>query len=157
MSRTLDEIKRILLEQHQLDIIANPDATRSRDDRLTKAMQDIPVKRFIEQSQYIKLELLPAIEKKKGKTCADYVFFESVGRSLLWAITVVDRYEYLAMRFTSQKVENQLLKENYGLLERELSKFEALEDIFLTDALDRYAEGVKAKVRAGLRGGLDGK
>jgi hypothetical protein len=150
MSEKLDEIKRSLLEKHQLDVITNPEKSRDKDQRIIKAMRDIPVNKFIEQVLYLRNEMLPAIEKKKGKTSPEYVFFESVERSLLWAITCVDRYEYLAMKFTNQKITIQIQAENLVLLERELAKFQALEDIFLTDALDRYAEGVKAKAAADL-------
>ena len=152
MSEKLEEIKRSLLEKHQLDVITNPEKSRDRDQRMIKAMRDIPVSKFIEQVLYLRNEMLPAIEKKKGKTSPEFVFFESVERSLLWAITCVDRYEFLAMKYTSQKVTNQIQEENLALFERELSKFQALEDIFLTDALDRYAEGVKAKAGAMLAG-----
>jgi hypothetical protein len=151
MSDKLEEIKRALLERHQLDVISNPEKTRDKDQRLIKAMRDIPVSKFIEQVLYLQNELLPAVEKKKGKTSAEWIFFDGVQRSLLWAITCVDRYEYLAYQFTGQKITIQLQSENLGLLERELSKFQALEDIFLTDALDRYAEGVKAKASAMLK------
>lgn len=145
MSKKLEEIKRSLLEKHQLDVLTNPEKTRDKDQRLVKAMRDIPVSKFIEQVLYFRNEMLPAIEKKKGKTSPDYIYFEGVERSLLWAITCVDRYEYLAAKFTGQKITLQIQEENLALLERELAKFQALEDIFLTDALDRYAAGVKSR------------
>lgn len=152
MSQKYEEIKRQLLERHQLDVISNPEKVKDRDKRLVQGMRDIPVVKFIEQALYLRNEMLPAIEKKKGKTSSEYTFFENVERSLLWAIMCVDRYENLSLRYYQQKVTMQVQHENLTILERELAKFQAVEDIFLTDALDRYAELVKARADGLLKG-----
>ena len=52
-------------------------------------LEEIPIRKFYDQAQYIERTLLPAIERKSGKNSADYQFFNSVYMSLLYATMIV--------------------------------------------------------------------
>src|ERR1700678_685711 len=151
MSKALDDIKRTLLEKHQLDEIANPDRTKKIDDRLAQGIRDVPVRKFVEQVQFLETSLLPRLEKKGGKTSPDYIFFAAVVKSLMWAIVLCDRYDFLNGKYIDQKIDLTLLRDRILVYESELTKYQALEDIFLTDSLDRYAQGVKNRVGDALK------
>jgi hypothetical protein len=72
-------------------------------------------------------------------------------RSLSWAIVIADRYEFLSSQYIDQKISIQILRENLEIYEGELSKYNALEDIFLMDAFTKYFDGVKSRVAAILK------
>lgn len=125
---------------------------RARDKKTASGLDGIPVKKMMDQALYLKNELLPGIEKKRGKTHPDYEFFEGVMESLVYAVVLADRYETLERRNINLRIWKQLQQDNLEVMERELNKFQALEDLFLTDSLDRYADGVKARIADLLKG-----
>ena len=98
---------------------------------------------MIDQVNYLDKELLPAIKKKSGDKSADYEFFEAVVKSLLHAIVVVDRWETLQRRWVHQLIELKLCKEHLAIMERELQKYHAMEDLYLTEGFRVYADRVK--------------
>ena len=139
----LEKIKADLLLKASLEDIAKGE----RDRKIGRGVSDIPVKKIIDAVDYIDKQLLPAIRKKSGESSADFEFFQSVQKHLLYCIAVTDRYEYLQGRYVRLKVEHQLTLEHLQLMERELEKYNALEDLYLTDALDLYAQRVKDAAR----------
>jgi hypothetical protein len=134
-----EQIKADLLHKATIDGLVKEGA----DKRITPSMDDIPVKRMIDQVNYIDKELLPAIKKKSGDKSADYEFFSSVIKSLLHSIVVVDRWETLNRRWIHQLIELKLCREHLLILETELRKYHAMEDIYLVDGLRLYAERIK--------------
>lgn len=126
-----------------MDELINPERNKKADERLAQGIKDIPVRKFMEQYQYLEKDLLPRLEKKGGKTSADYKFFEGVAKSLMWSIIVCDRYDFLYGKFLNSKLDNVVLRDRVLLVERELEKYQALEDLFFTEGLDRIADGVK--------------
>jgi hypothetical protein len=125
--------------------------TNDRDYKVVKGMADIPVGKMLNQAQFIQENLLPRLKKKGGDTTPDYLFFVDVYKSLLWSILVVDRLDIVKGELSKYKTYNVLFREHIQLLEAELQKYTTMEDIYLTDALDRYAQGVKSRVEALLR------
>lgn len=148
MSKALDQIKAKLLEEIALENITNPERRKDWDKRLADGIRDVPVRKFLEQQQYIEKELLPAIQKKKGKGSTDYVFFESVGKSLTWAIILCDRYDFQQRMLLNAKIDCKIQREYLADVISELSKFETLEEVFFAVGLDRYADGVKQRAKA---------
>jgi hypothetical protein len=136
---TLEQIKADLLHKATVDGLVKEMVGK----KVTPSMADIPVKRMIDQVNYLDKEMLPAIKKKKGEGSADYEFFEAVIKSLLHAIVVVDRWELLNRRWVHQLIELKLCKEHLVLLETELQKYNAMEDIYLTDGMNLYADRIK--------------
>jgi hypothetical protein len=109
-------------------------------------MEEIPLRKFYDQAQYIEVTLLPAIERKSGKTSADYQFFAGVYRSLLYACMIVDRGSIVMQQCQKYKQLNDFYRGRAELAERELLKYQTVEDLYMTDAMDRVAAGVKKRV-----------
>jgi hypothetical protein len=145
---TLEQIKAELLHKAMVDGLIHDGVGK----KITPSMEDIPVKRMIDQVNYIDKELLPAIKKKSGDQSADYEFFTGVLKSLLHSIIVLDRWELLNRRWVHQLIELKLCKEHLALLERELQKYDAMEDIYLIDGLNMYAERIKKHAEDLLKG-----
>jgi hypothetical protein len=130
--------KQRLLAKDRLD-----DVSSGQREKLVRAMKDIPVARMIDAVNYIDKNLLPAVKKKSGGESADYKFFTEVVDYLLWCIVIVDRYESLEARWYGQRLEVKILREHLELMERELAKYNGLEDLYLASSMDIYAERVK--------------
>jgi hypothetical protein len=109
-------------------------------------MEDIPLRKFYDQAQYIEKTLLPAIEKKSGKTSVDYSFFCDVYRSLLYAVMIVDRDRSLVMKLQHFKQLNDFLQRRTDSAENELLKYTTLEDLYMTEAFDMMASGIRQRV-----------
>ena len=109
-------------------------------------LEEIPIRKFYDQAQYIEKTLLPAIERKSGNTSADYKFFESVYKSLLYAVMIVDRDRSLVMKVQHANQINAFLQARADLAERELMKYTTMEELFVTDAMDHIAKGVVQRV-----------
>jgi hypothetical protein len=135
---TLEQIKADLLHKAQVDGLVK----QMEGQKVTPSMDDIPVKRMIDQVNYIDKELLPAIKKKSGDKSADYEFFSAVIKSLLHAIVTVDRWENLERRYVNQLIQLQLCKEHLVILEMELRKYEAMEDLYLRPGFNVYHDRV---------------
>lgn len=142
---SLEEIKTTLLLKAQLEDVANGETRGATTSKIADGINDIPVKKMIDQAQFLKENMLDRIKKKSGETSADYIFFKAVYDSLLWAIVVIDRYDALSGRYTRLKIFNQLTQENMAILDAELQKYITMEDFFLSDGLNIVARGIKAR------------
>lgn len=143
MSRGLDKIKHEILLRW-----ATGEQSPEEKENVKKhaaGLSGIPVKKMIDQAIYIDEELLPKIKKKGGEKSADYIFFQEVKENLLYAIMLADRHDHLWLRNTQLKVSHQIALENIAILEGELQKYTTLEDLFYSDALDKYADVIKKR------------
>jgi hypothetical protein len=148
-SAELEKLKADLLLKDHIDKLVSGEENFER--KAGAGVADIPVKKMHDQIQYIDKELLPRIEKKGGKKTADYEFFSQVRLSLIWAVILVDRHDFLNFRLVREKLGHTLCREHCELLEREITKYCTLEDLFLTTGLDHIARGVKDRVGALLK------
>lgn len=139
----LAAIKKKLLDQSFLEGVASGDVARKGDHKIAEGIADIPVKRMIDQALFLKENILPRIKSKAGDKAPDYIFFSGVYDSLLWAIVMADRYEYLEGRYVRLKCFEVLTRENMARMEAELQKYMTLEEFFLSTGLDKIAKGVK--------------
>jgi hypothetical protein len=147
----------IEINKLKADLLARATLTELTDEekrvreKLSGAMKDVPVKRMIDQIIYLREQLLPAIKKKSTDKSADYEFFSGIVDTLLWAVIIQDRVEAMERRYVMLKIVHQLNLENVAYYEAELQKFLTLEELFLTDGLNRYAEAVKTKIDGQLK------
>lgn len=110
-------------------------------------LEDIPIKKFYDQAQYLDNSLLPAIEKKNGRDSEDYKYFAEVYKSLLYAVCIVERNNSLILKIQHTNQFNALLQTRVDIAERELLKYSTMEDLILTGAMDHIAAGVTARVK----------
>jgi hypothetical protein len=139
MSDGLDKQKRA--ELHLKNMVRNSEGS----ERLAVGVADIPVNRIIEQALYLENELLPRMEKSRGKAHVDYKFFEGIIKSLLWCITMADRSDYMQRAIAKERLLREYYQAHSEACERELLKYTTIEDLFLCDALDRVGEGIKKR------------
>jgi hypothetical protein len=139
---TIEQLKADLLYKDSLDSLAKGE----RDKRVADGMKDVPVRKMVDAIQYIDKNLLPAVKKKSSDKSADFIFFTELRDMLIWAILITDRYDMLEGRFVRKKIEAALYKEWMELYEKEITKYCTLEDLFLTDALRIYGQGIKNRV-----------
>jgi hypothetical protein len=137
MNWNLEKIR--LLEADSLKDLASGER-----DKMVKGMKDVPVAKIIDAVNFIDKNLLPAVKKKSGDKSSDYEFLKNNIDYLLWAIVIHDRYDALEMRWIRQRMEIQVLREQMEILERELSKYVAMEDLLMSSTMDVYAERVKS-------------
>lgn len=132
-----------LLYKAQLDALVNGDASL----RKRFGLEDIPIHKMIEQVQYLEKQLLPAVKRKSTAESSDYIFFAGLVKSLLWAVMLSDRFDMLDRRVGHLSLENSLLRDRLMLMEREVGKYHAMEDIYLSDAFDHYKRGVAQRAK----------
>lgn len=109
-------------------------------------LDEIPLRKFFEQAQYIEKTLLPAIEKKSGKKSADYQFFTEVYKSMLYAVVIMDREQTVVKQWQQNVQLAQIHKDRADMAERELLKYTTMEDLIMTGAMDSIARGVVQRV-----------
>jgi hypothetical protein len=109
-------------------------------------LEDIPIRKFYDQAQYIEKTILPRVAATRGMDSADYSFFKDVYLSLLYAVLIVDRDRTLIMKIQHANQINAFLQDRADLAERELSKYTTMEDLYATGAMDHIAAGVVQRV-----------
>lgn len=112
-----------------------------REKRVAKGFERIAAREIYAQAQYLDQVLIPRIEQQRGQG-SDYKFFREVFKSLLWAICLNDRNEYIEMRHAKNSLLLEFYKGHSEKLERQMNKYIAMEDLFLSSSLDVVAEGV---------------
>ena len=108
--------------------------------------EEIPLRKFYDQAQYLEKTILPKIATRSGKSSADYQFFTELYRSILYAVMIVDRDRSLVMKLQHEKQLNAFLKTRADLAESELLKYTTIEDIWLSDAQGKIADGIRQRV-----------
>lgn len=105
-------------------------------------LEDIPVKKFYEQAQFLENDLIPRIIKSRGEDHPDVKYFREVYRSLLFAVMVADRERNLIMKLQQINQIRLINETRLNFLERELLKYTTIEDLYYTEAADHIAAGV---------------
>ena len=104
-------------------------------------LDDIPIKKFYDQAQYLENEILPKI-KDPGQLQT----FQDIYKSLLYAVMIVDRGNHLILKLQQINQLNNINYEGRLLAERELLKYTTMEDIIMTDGMDKIAAAVKTRI-----------
>jgi hypothetical protein len=119
---------------------------QKKNPAIAKGLQEIPVSQLFTLAYEIEEIWLPKIEKSRGLESQEYEFFRKLFDALLWCIVIVDRFEGLETRHVELKVLAECYRQQVLTLTKELSKFETLEELALTDSLSRYLDIVKNRV-----------
>lgn len=98
-------------------------------EAINRALDHVPQKKFIEQSQYLKNIMLPKIEKNRGIESSEYKFYYSVFESLLYAITIMERDQTFRRMISQEKLYNEFIKKRVLFLEKELMRYITIEDL----------------------------
>lgn len=66
---------------------------------------------------------------------------------MAFAVILIERYDYLYGRFINSRIDVALLKDRLEMTERELQRYTTMEDLYLSDFLNRYADTVAEKIK----------
>jgi hypothetical protein len=110
-------------------------------------LEDIPIKKFFDQAQYLEKTLLPAIEKKSGKTSADYKFFTEVYKSMLYAVMILERCNAAVLQLQQVKQLSKIYQAQAQQYERELEKYTTIETVMFSGGLDHIINGVAERAK----------
>jgi hypothetical protein len=118
------------------------------------SLEDIPLRSFYDQSQYLYNQVLPAIVKREyarnpkldPTRSADYALYFGIYKSLLYAVMIVDRNQYYVRKLQRANQMNDFLQSRADLAESQLLRYTTMEDLWLSDARDKAAAGVAQRV-----------
>jgi hypothetical protein len=119
-------------------------------------LRNMPTHRIVSTIQYLEKNLIPAIERKSGKSSADLTVFREIVDLLRWSAVVYDRLENQARINTHLQLDLTIMRERLILAEGELTKYQTVEDLMLTDALRHIEKGVRARIESDLKGKKSG-
>jgi len=129
-------------------ITRNLTALSEEDQRLlVEGLKNAPVSKMMSEAQYLENIMLPKIMTNRGADSKEYKFYSGVLDSLLWAILIVDRYERLQTLHCNSQLLAEFYKEQMTLSHRELAKYDAAEDLLLTDSMNRYMQAAATRVK----------
>lgn len=109
-------------------------------------MQGLPTNRILSIVQYLQDQIIPAVKKRSGDSSKELELFTEIVDLLFWSILSDERAEYMSRQLGMAKLEKEILLERLRITESELSKYQTLEDLYTTDFLDHYAEGVRKRM-----------
>jgi hypothetical protein len=151
MSKELENIRASLQLKSDLDA-----SGRKHFDDAIDILKKMPAHRITACLQYLEKNLMPAVERKGGKASPDLQVFKECAELLKWAVVVYDRLEFQVQNNGLLRLEKQLLIERVLLAERELQKYETMEDLSLTSLRDHIEKGVRARIESDLKGKKSG-
>jgi len=134
-----------IMARMKLEKLEGRDAVDAQRKALAR-MQGLPTNRIISIVQYLQEQIIPAVKRRSGDTSKELELFSEIVDLLMWAILSDERAEYMSRQLGMAKVENQVLLERLSLAESELTKYQTLEDLYTTDFLQHYAEGVRKRM-----------
>jgi len=94
---------------------------------------DVPQFKLINQAQYLVNDLLPRIEKSKGKQSAEYKLHAEIFESLMYSIKILDRFETMSRRLFDQKNLINFYKDQNYFYENELQRYTTIETLLMKE------------------------
>lgn len=119
--------------------------------KLVDGLQGVPIKQLYDQAQYIENILLPKILASRGVESEDYKFYKGVANSLIWAMFIVDRFEFLKSQYTTEQLFREFLQEQLIVYKSELDKYQTVEDMFMNLTYDKYSKAVGKRIENELK------
>lgn len=113
--------------------------------KVIDGLRDMPVNKVVAQCQYLENVLLPRIKKKSGDTSADYKQFYEIFRSLLYALLVFDRHDFLQRQYFNLRLKAEFYEQRAALAERELAKYQAAESFLVSECMDHVLAGAASR------------
>lgn len=120
---------------------------KDKQKKIAKGVEAMAVNSIYNQAQELVEKILPEIEKKSGIDSKNYKYWHGVFKSLLWAICLSDRNEFLESKNYKLALQLEFMTEHCERLERQFTKYATLEDLFLSSGLDVMAEGISRRAR----------
>lgn len=142
MSEDLENIRASIQLKSDLDA-----AGKTLHGEAMEVLKKMPGYRIDQCVQYLRNNLIPAVIRKSGEKSADLQVFRECVDLLLWGAVLYDRLDHQVRVNGLLRLEKQILIERLLLMESELTKYETVEDLHLTDALLRIEKGVLERLK----------
>jgi hypothetical protein len=143
VQEAFEKLKAKLLIDLNADNLAG--LSREEQGKLIEGIRAVPEHKMYEKAQHIFHQLLPKIEKSKGREDDTYKFYREVVDMLVWAIFIADRYRTLEQVWIKERSLRTFYQGHANYVERELLKYQTAEDIFIGDSMDVYAKSILHK------------
>jgi hypothetical protein len=143
MSKDLDNLRASL--QLKTDLNA---ARNKLCDAAMETLKRMPMHRIASSVQYLEKNLMPAVERKGGKASPDLAVFKECADLLKWAVLLYDRLESQTRINAHLQLDLTILRERLLLAEAELTKYQTVEDLLLTDSYKHIEKGVRARIES---------
>lgn len=150
MSNVSDSEKRRL---HMKAISRNlTELSPEEQKKLVDGLQGVPIKQIYDQAQYIENILLPKIATNRGVESDDYKFYKGVSNSLIWAMFVVDRFDFIKTQYATEQIFREFLQEQLIVYKSELGKYQAAEDMLMNLTYEKYSKAVAKRIENEIKG-----
>ena len=105
-------------------------------------MNVVPGNEMLTSAQWLQNVLLPTIEKQKGKEDETYKEFRKIMDSLLWAVYTLNKHERVQLQLLNSQFTETMYREKCLLLEKELQRYEVVEELMQLDLMKKYQEKI---------------
>jgi hypothetical protein len=128
-------------------VISDRMARGSTDrDRLDEGLRVMPENKMHLIIQQLHNTLIPKVKENRGEAHPDTKFFEDCRDSLVWALHCLGRYDDMQRRLAEVTILKDYLFQRTRLLEKELDKHQALEDVILSATFEDYKAVIRDKI-----------
>jgi hypothetical protein len=115
-------------------------------ERLDAGLRVMPENKMHLIIQQLHDTLIPKVKASRGEGHADTKFFEDTRDCLVWALHCLGRYDDMQRRLSELTILKDYLFQRTRLLEKELDKHQALEDVILSATFEDYKGVIREKI-----------
>lgn len=134
------------------DIIAENLSQKTPEQKLHEGLKVIPEAKMLELVQAIHYQYLPKVKAARGESHADTKFFAEIRDAIVWSLMIMEKWHDLNLNYSNQKMLLEFYQNRCRLLEKELDKYNALEDMEIKGALEDYRNIILDKAKSILNG-----
>ncbi len=136
---SIDKIKSEVMTSNLLRKVAT-------EERLHESLRVMPENKMHVIIQRLHNEIIPKLIANRGETHEDTKFFQDCRDSLIWALHALGRYDQIQTSLYNATMIRDYLTERNRQLEKELDKYNALEDVIINQTLEDYKEVIRHKI-----------
>lgn len=140
MSAALDKVREKVRAQIQAQNLAKQ--SNGNPQPLIDALAVIPVSDLWKLLQWVHFDLLPRVEKNRGKDSADYENYSALRDGITWAIYISDCYETLLRKNQDLKIQLDFYRDRLTRCETELQKLISVDAAAVSDTVDVYRRAI---------------
>ncbi len=100
----------------------------SAGKQLVDGLVPVPVKKIMEQCQYLQNHVLPQALQKMGEQSESYQFYKGLVDSLLWCLLMTERAEFYRRQIGYEKSASEFFRAESIRYREELAKYQLIED-----------------------------
>ncbi len=115
--------------------------------QLADGLVPVPVKKIMEQCQYLQNHVLPQALQKFGETSENYIFYKGIVDSLVWCLIMSERADFFRRQLGYEKSASEFFRAESIRYREELSKYHLIEDgIMNTPGFQKSFEQVRERL-----------